>query len=84
MPAQIERLLDAGYLSTPIVNSPGFFNKRGDILDLFSPQHETPHRIEFYGNNIDSIRSFDSETQISVNSIDNITVCPANFLSGFN
>ena len=78
MTDQIERLLDAGYLSTPTVNSPGCFNKRGGILDLFSPQNEIPHRIEFYGNNVDNIRSFDSETQMSVNSIDNITVCPAN------
>ena len=77
MASQIERLLDSGYVSTPIVNSPGFFNKRGGILDIFSPQNENPHRIEFFGNNIDSIRSFDSETQISINPMDKITICPA-------
>ncbi|SVB97084.1 uncharacterized protein METZ01_LOCUS249938 [marine metagenome] len=78
MSDQIDKLLNSGYISTPIVNSPGFFNKRGGILDIFSPQNETPHRIEFYGNSVDSIRSFDPDTQISINPIKEITVNPAN------
>ena len=78
MENQTKKLLDCGYNPSPIVNSPGSFSKRGGIIDLFSPQNRTPHRIEFYGNTIDSIRSFDPDTQISINSINNITVSPAN------
>ena len=75
---QLDKLLNLGYISAPIVNSPGFFNKRGGILDVFSAQNETPHRIEFYGNTVASIRSFDPDTQISINSLKEITINPAN------
>lgn len=49
---------------------------RGGIVDVFSFSHDEPYRIEFFGNEIDSIRTFDVETQLSTELIKKISVIP--------
>ena len=59
-------LASVGYEHAPMVTRAGEFSRRGGIIDLFSPAHEDPVRIEFFGDTIDSIRRFDPETQRSI------------------
>lgn len=61
----VESLVACGYTHTSMVTRPGEISKRGGILDVFSPQHETPYRIEFFGDEIVSIRPFSLSTQCS-------------------
>lgn len=60
-----------------MVESIGEFSSRGGIFDFYSPSQRHPVRIEFFGDEIDSIRTFDIETQRSVQSLDEITIYPA-------
>src|SRR5690606_19354588 len=55
---------------------PGEFSVRGGIIDVFSFSNENPYRIEFFGNEIDSIRTFDVETQLSIETNKKITIIP--------
>lgn len=73
-----ERLLDIGYQGTDLVEGPGQFSSRGGILDIFSPQYDNPIRIEFFGDEIDSIRFFDKRSQNSIESIKTAEIIPAN------
>lgn len=59
-------LVKQGYNPGEIVVAPGQFSKRGGILDIFSPGMSDPFRIEFFGDEIDSIRHYDPETQRSL------------------
>ncbi len=63
--AILQRLVEAGYLNVPLVEDVGTFSKRGGILDIFSPAMSSPIRFEFFGDQIEQIRSFDPETQRS-------------------
>ncbi len=56
-------LLSLGYVETSVVDSPGTFSRRGGILDVFPPHSRWPLRVEFFGDEIDSLRYFDVETQ---------------------
>src|SRR6185436_5932135 len=56
----------AGYVREEPVASVGEFSLRGGILDVFSPAHDAPHRIEFFGDAVESIREFDPDTQRSI------------------
>ena len=58
-------LVEHGFKRTEVVELPGEFSRRGSVLDLFSPDSDTPHRLDFFGDEIDSIRSFSSLTQRS-------------------
>lgn len=58
------------------VTEPGQFTIRGGIADVFSFSNDFPYRIEFSGDTVESIRSFDAATQLSVQSYDNITIVP--------
>lgn len=58
------------------VHIPGEFSRRGGIVDLYSPLYEAPVRIEFWGNEIDSIRYFAPDTQRSYKEADEIKVVP--------
>ena len=58
----IERLIASGYIREDPVSSVGEFSLRGGILDVWSPGHDAPVRIEFFGDTVDSIRKFDPET----------------------
>ncbi len=52
-----------GYTSTDVVEMPGEYALRGGILDVYSPEAERPVRIEFFGDEVESIRKFDPATQ---------------------
>ncbi len=58
------------------VTEPGEFSVRGGILDVFSFSHDEPYRIEFFGDEVDSIRTFDVETQLSVEQVRKINIMP--------
>ncbi len=77
-PEQIERtLLTAGYLHEDPVVSPGDFARRGGILDIYPPDRSEPVRLEFVGDTLEELRSFDPETQRTTASFDEVTVHPA-------
>lgn len=58
------------------ITEPGEFSVRGGIIDVFSFSNDNPYRIEFFGNEVDSIRSFDVETQLSIEKKKKITIIP--------
>lgn len=63
-----------GFEKVDFVSSPGQFSVRGSVFDIFSYANENPFRLDFFGDQIDSIRSFDVETQLSVNSLDKVSI----------
>lgn len=74
-------LADMGYERVDIVSARGQFAARGGITDFFPPDADYPVRVEFFGDEIDSIRSFDPETQRSISSVEKIDVFPAQQIS---
>lgn len=68
------RLRDNGFAQVDYVYEPGQFAVRGSILDIFGYSAETPLRIDFFGDDIDSIRTFDVETQLSDRRLDTVTI----------
>ena len=58
-------LASVGYTQMDLVEMPGQFTRRGGILDVYSPEADRPVRIEFFGDEIETIRKFDPETQRS-------------------
>ena len=66
-----------GYRFEPAVAEPGVASRRGGILDVYPVDSLLPARVEFWGNEIDSIRLFDPSTQLSSDSIDSVRVVPA-------
>ncbi|MFW6080388.1 MAG: transcription-repair coupling factor [Desulfosalsimonas sp.] len=73
----IEKLNAGGYANTAMVEEPGEYSIRGGILDVFSPMYENPLRIEFFGDNVDSLRFFSASTQRKTGSADEAVVLPA-------
>ncbi len=71
------RLEAMGYQMENVVEVPGAVSHRGGIIDVFAPTSELPVRIEFFGDTIDSIRSFDPATQRSVEVVSSIAIGPA-------
>ena len=65
-----------GYTVEPIVDVPGLVSRRGGIIDVFPPGSEAPARIELWGDEIDSIRNFDPDTQLSTGLVDSVTITP--------
>ena len=61
----VEHLLSVGYTRVDVVEMPGQVTMRGGILDVYWPEMERPVRIDFFGDEIESIRRFDPETQRS-------------------
>lgn len=72
----VSHLRSIGYESRDPVEMAGEYSVRGGILDVFPPEAEQPLRIEFFGDEIESIRRFDAETQRSVLQIKEATVLP--------
>lgn len=72
-----ERLVSLGYERESQIEGPGQFAVRGGILDIYPLTEELPVRIELWGDEIDSIRSFDVESQRSVENLQEITIYPA-------
>ncbi|NLI63270.1 MAG: transcription-repair coupling factor [Bacteroidales bacterium] len=71
-----EQLYDYGFEFTDYVYEPGQFAIRGSIIDIFSYSSEIPFRIDFFGDEIDSIRSFEVESQLSVDQKKSIVIVP--------
>ena len=75
---KIKKLLIAmGYEKTHQVEAPGQFSVRGGILDIFDLTQENPYRIELWGEEIESIRSFDILSQRSIENLESICIYPA-------
>jgi transcription-repair coupling factor (superfamily II helicase) len=73
----LERLRGLGYQRTTVVQEPGDYSVRGGIVDVFSPQRERPVRVDFFGNEIESLRLFDPATQRSIGTVTSETLAPA-------
>ena len=71
------RLVWLGYERVGQVEMPGQFSIRGGIVDIYCLTEENPWRIELWGDEIDSIRSFDAESQRSLENLEEITIYPA-------
>jgi len=69
-------LASVGYAQMDLVEMPGQFTRRGGILDVYSPEADLPVRIEFYGDEIETIRKFDPETQRSQGGLDEAELLP--------
>src|SRR6266851_3789276 len=72
----VEKLLAGGYVREDPVRGVGEFSIRGGILDVWPPGTVTPARIEFFGDTVDSIRSFDQETQLSTAQLAELEIAP--------
>ena len=70
----IKWLRKNGFLEVDYVYEPGQFAARGSILDIFGYSHELPFRIDFFGDEIDSIRTFNIETQLSERKLDEVAI----------
>ena len=71
-----EALFEYHFRREDFVTEPGEFSVRGGILDVFSFSNDQPYRIEFFGNEVESIRLFDVETQLSESTLKNIRILP--------
>ena len=69
-----EKLFDLEFNREDFVVEPGDFSVRGGIVDVFSYSNNKPYRIEFFGDEIESIRTFDIETQISNNTLKSVEI----------
>ena len=76
------KLYSIGYKKDTIVNKTGEYGVRGFVVDIFPIYEDNPIRIEFFDDEIESIRVFDADTQKSISSLDNISIYPfSEFLS---
>ncbi|WP_421150398.1 transcription-repair coupling factor [Seonamhaeicola sp. NFXS20] len=71
-----EVLFEYKFKRVDFVTEPGEFSVRGGIVDVFSFSHDEPYRIEFFGDEVDSIRTFDVESQLSKEQIKKINIIP--------
>ncbi|WP_394335263.1 transcription-repair coupling factor [Flavobacterium oreochromis] len=71
-----EVLFEYDFKRVDFITEPGEFSVRGGILDVFSFSNDNPYRIEFFGNEVDSIRTFDVSTQLSIETKNKITIIP--------
>ena len=72
----IDMLHEYGFNHTDYVAVPGEFAIRGGIIDVYSYSHELPYRIEFFDDEVESVRAFDPSTQLSVVELDKISITP--------
>lgn len=72
-----EKLVELGYEKTYQVEAPGQFSVRGGIVDIFDLTEENPYRIELWGEDVDSIRSFDVLSQRSIENLSAVDIYPA-------
>lgn len=71
-----EVLMEYGFNRVDFVYEPGQYSVRGSIVDVFSYADDEPQRIDFFGDEVDSIRSFELESQLSTGTHDKITIVP--------
>jgi len=72
----VKKLIEYGYSRESIVEAPGEISLRGGILDVFPYTGELPHRIEFIGDTIESLRTFDISTQLSTGKSQELVIVP--------
>ena len=72
----IEHLRIVGYSQVDVVDMPGEFAHRGGLLDVYPPEQDRPVRVEFFGDEIESLRKFDPETQRSAAVTDEVVLLP--------
>jgi transcription-repair coupling factor (superfamily II helicase) len=72
----LELLLEYGFHREDFVYEPGEFSIRGGIIDIFSFGNERPYRVELLGDEVESLRTFDPETQLSARKISELTIIP--------
>lgn len=70
------RLSEMGYERTAQVEGTGQFSVRGGIIDIYDPTNEQPYRIELWGEDVESIRSFDAESQRSYEKLESVEIFP--------
>lgn len=73
-------LVNMGYVRQPQVEAPGDFSVRGGIVDVFPVTEDCPYRIELWGDEVDTIRSFDVESQRSIERVQEFGIFPASEL----
>lgn len=71
-----KRLVESGYKRESMVEGVGQFSIRGGIIDIFSPDNVNPYRIELFDDEVDSIRTFDIDSQRSIESLDSLEIIP--------
>lgn len=71
------QLGEMGYFRDKLVGKPGEFAMRGDIIDIFPLDAENPVRIELFDTEVDSLRSFEADTQRSIENLDSVQIMPA-------
>src|SRR5207245_9284604 len=72
----LQHLNTVGYDATDVVEMPGQYALRGGILDVYSPEADRPVRIEFFGDEVESIRKFDPASQRSSSPVDEALLLP--------
>ena len=72
----VETLIAGGYVREEPLFGPGQFSVRGGIVDIWSPDAEIPARLEFFGDNVESIRTFDPDTQLSMGQLNELSIAP--------
>ncbi len=82
MPTLEHRLIEVGFHRTDYVYEPGEFAVRGSILDIYSYAADEPYRIDFFGDEVESIRTFDVTTQLSRQQMTEVSVVPEIAQSG--
>ena len=75
--ALTRRLVSLGYEPTPLVERPGEFAHRGGIVDIFAPGSTLPVRVDFFGDEIESVRTFDPDSQRSLRPAPELIITPA-------
>ena len=70
------RLLEEGFEKVDFVSAPGQFAVRGAVIDIFSYSLEKPYRITFFGNEVDKINTFDCNTQLSIDKLEQAEIYP--------
>ena len=79
-----EKLLELGFRRCDYVYEPGEFAVRGSILDVFSFSSEHPYRIDFFGDDVESLRTFEVQTQLSAERRSEVSIVPDTADSGAN
>jgi len=72
----IELLIQYDFKRVDFVYEPGQYSLRGGIIDIFSFTNDYPYRVDFFGNEVESIRTFDTVTQLSINKLSSIQIIP--------
>ncbi len=71
------KLVALGYVRAPLVEDPGTFAVRGGIVDVWSPVDEKPVRLELFGDEVESAKAFDPESQRTIGQVEEVVLCPA-------